>query len=189
MHHVMNLHCSVLYKMYKSELIKSGKDLFPGVSETLAEWLAMLLLLSLPSVTQFLQKCFQDFITTTYPTPYPYTHTANVLSAWLFSPHPDTIIAIHPNINQGNVKNKSVSCWYELQQQMWQLHEHKWKMTGFLSTQQGLTVCYNPCPLLVLTWRTTLWLLDAFFTDRSFLLEKLDQKVTTSVVTISFSSF
>lgn len=74
----------MLYKMYKSELIKSGKDLFPGVSETLAEWLAMLLLLllpSLPSVTQLLQKCFQDFITTTYPTPYPYTHTANLLSA------------------------------------------------------------------------------------------------------------
>lgn len=33
MHNVMNLCCSILYKKYKSDLIKSGKDLFPGERE------------------------------------------------------------------------------------------------------------------------------------------------------------
>lgn len=110
MHNVLNLCCSIVYKKYKSDLIKSGKDLFPGVRETerLAEWLAMLLLLlllllSLSSVAGLLPRWTSAVLLVSefyHNHTSTQTHAASLLSAWLLNPHPDTIAAIHTYINQ-----------------------------------------------------------------------------------------
>lgn len=109
MYNVMNVCCTV-YKKYKSDLIKGGKDLFPWVRETerLAEWLAvllllLLLLLSLSSVAGLLPRWTSAvLLVSEFYHNHTSTdeHTASLLSAWLLNPHPDTITAIHTYINQ-----------------------------------------------------------------------------------------
>lgn len=111
MHNIMNLCCSIRCKKYKSNLIKNGKDLFPGVSETswLAEWLAvaLLLLLSLSSVTFLLPKWTSVVLLVSE---FYHNHTAThkpVFSAWLPNPHPDTSAAILTNINHRLLRGMS----------------------------------------------------------------------------------
>lgn len=111
MHNIMNLCCSIRCKKYKSNLIKNGKDLFPGVSETswLAEWLAvaLLLLLSLSSVTFLLPKWTSVVLLVSE---FYHNHTSThkpVFSPWLLNPHPDTSAAILTNINRRLLRGMS----------------------------------------------------------------------------------
>lgn len=150
MHHVTNLCCSMLYKRYKSDLIKSGKDLFPGASETerLAERLAVPLLLllrllfSLSSDADLLPKmnewCAPGFRILSQPHTHTHTHAHKpVFSLCLASqpPHPDTISAIHTYINRRQpggmlisiaARGAAVTCTQT-------------KINGNLYTREGLT--------------------------------------------------
>lgn len=113
MHHVTNLCCSMLYKRYKSDLIKSGKDLFPGASETerLAERLAVPLLLllrllfSLSSDADLLPKmnewCAPGFRILSQPHTHTHTRTqASLLSLLGFSPPTPRHYLCHSHLHQ-----------------------------------------------------------------------------------------
>lgn len=113
MHNFMNLCCSVLYKKYKSELIKSGKDLFPGVSETerLAEQLGYAALTTLPlQCRRSPAKMDQCFAPGFRILSQPHIHTETHSQSICLASQPDTTAAIHNTNQRQVVRNDSVAC-------------------------------------------------------------------------------